>query len=145
MFVNLKKIIAILVFGFIIINSSFAHMVYAEDFEYVDIFEDADLKYINAREMNIIIARILGVNDKMVQDDSILDVPCYIPQNFVNTFSDYELGYYKLLYVVFDKYSKLREANPIVMGYREYSPNSVSVYDFMNAYLRTRGVFGNSI
>lgn len=61
--------------------------------------------------MNIIIARILGVNDKMVQDDSILDVPCYIPQNFVNTFSDYELGYYKLLYVVFDKHSKLREAN----------------------------------
>ena len=96
MFVNLKKIIAILVFGFIIINSSFAHIVYAEDFEYVDIFEDADLKYINAREMNIIIARILGVNDKMVQDDSILDVPCYIPQNFVNTFSDYELDYYKL-------------------------------------------------
>lgn len=29
------------------------------------------------------------------------------------------------------------------MGYREYSPNSVSVYDFMNAYLRTRGVLGN--
>lgn len=143
MFINLKRIIAILVLGFIIINSSFAHIVYAEDFEYVDIFEDADLKYINAREMNIIIARILGVNDKMVKDDSILDVPCYIPQNFVNTFSDYELGYYKLLYVVFDKYSKLREANPIVMGYREYSPNSVSVYDFMNAYLRTRGVFGN--
>lgn len=144
MFVNLKKIIAILVLGSMIINSSFVYGVYAEDFEYEgDIFEEADLKYVNAREMNIIIARILGVTDKMAQDSNILNVTCYIPENFVNTFSDYEFGYYKLLYIVFDKYSKLRKANPIVTGYREYSPNSVSVYDFMNAYLRTRGVFGN--
>lgn len=110
----------------------------------VNIYANEVDKYINAREMNVIIVRLMGVTENMIESEVVNNVPDYIPENFIESFSDRERMYYNMLYNIYNKYADIIKANPVITGYNEFSARSASRYDFINAMLLCNGIVGSN-
>lgn len=98
--------------------------------------------HINAREMNVIIARLTGFTENMVNSEYADKIDDYIPVYFRDTFSDRERKYYNGLYNIYNKYEKAIEANPVIKGYAEFSVVTATRYDFTNAMMLCNGIVG---
>lgn len=122
-------------------NICFENILAAYDLDTYD--EVKTEKLINAREMNIIISRLEGVTDNMVKSDYIQNIESKsFPKDIETTFSKRELGYYKLLYQIFDNYSKTFESNQFKVKFEEYQIKTAEYSDFILTILATKGIVG---
>lgn len=103
--------------------------------------EDA---YINCRDLTVILDRMIGATDEMVNSEYINNIPNHIDETYINTYSDYEKGYYNLLYQVYDEYSTIEAANKFFVRTKMSYTGAANNGSFIWAALRLKGIVGTS-
>lgn len=98
--------------------------------------------YVTAREISVILAKMMGATDNMVNSEYMENVPNHMSETIINTFSKRELGYYNLLYQVYDEYSNIVAANKFFTWFFNYSTRPAVKGNFIYPALRTQGIIG---
>ncbi len=133
LFVVLNKLFSLILSTIILFTST---NVYANESKETDV-------YVNCRDLTVIIDRMMGVTDNMVNSEYINNIDNYIDETIINTYSDYEKGYYNLLYQVYDEYSIIEKANKSFVRTNMSYTGAASNDSFILAALRTKGIIGN--